>query len=372
MQAQATPSQVLVFGPQHVAAKEKAATFQAFFEGQAVGLPRYASIPKRFGAKLIDSLIMMTLNGPIIVATIWLLFSGDPDFGDPVTMTRLNLAYAFLQLFGYSINVAYTTYFLGRYGATLGKLAMGIRVVHSNGEAISYKRALGRALAEILSALTLYIGYFMALFGKERAALHDFICDTRVVETHPPAPALMRCASCNAALPAEDADHCTSCGAAMMVMRFPAAKREASLPQPEQAEADQAACFYHPEHVATQTCAYSGRYLCDLCAVSFEDRHYSGQSLWELREKGRDARFLHERRLLDPLVMLLAVLPLFSFPPLLLITGPATFVLGFYAWQKPGRLLGGSGGQILLALALVLAQCVGWALLLFYVLPLYL
>lgn len=373
MNASATPQATIVFGPHQIPAAQKQAHFQRYFEGVPVGLPRYAGFPKRIAAKLIDSILMLALNGPVVVATLWLVFSGSPNFDDPVTMTRLNLAYAFLQLLGYALSLSYATYFHGKYGATLGKMVMGIRVVGSDGGPISYKRALGRGLAEILSALTLYIGYFMALFGKERAALHDFICDTRVIEARTPLAPVMRCASCNSALSEKGGlQSCATCQSEHLLEAFPAALQQIEPAQPQQVETDQASCFYHPHLIATQTCAYSGRYLCDLCAVPHQGRFYSGQSLWELRQSGKQPEFLAERRLFDPLVTMVALLPLISFPPLILVSLPATIALAIYAYRKPGRLLGGSKLRLLSAIGMVMLQAIALTVLLFYVLPLYL
>ena len=43
-----------------------------------------------------------------------------------------------LRLLGYPIAIAYETYFVGRYGATLGKMACGLKVVRSEGQNVSY------------------------------------------------------------------------------------------------------------------------------------------------------------------------------------------------------------------------------------------
>jgi len=73
--------------------------------------------------------------------------------------------------------------YLGRYGATPGKMAVKIRVVTPDGGPISYGRATGRFFADILSGMICYIGYLMVAFDKEqRRALHDHICGTRVVK----------------------------------------------------------------------------------------------------------------------------------------------------------------------------------------------
>ncbi len=59
---------------------------------------------------------------------------------------------------------------------------MGLRIVRSDGSRVSYLRALGRHFAEFISALILYIGYIMVAFDSEKRALHDHICDTRVIQ----------------------------------------------------------------------------------------------------------------------------------------------------------------------------------------------
>ena len=71
--------------------------------------------------------------------------------------------------------------FIGRYGATLGKMALGLRVVTSEGAPVTYARALGRYFAKLLSAFLCGIGYLLAAFDEQKRALHDRICDTRVV-----------------------------------------------------------------------------------------------------------------------------------------------------------------------------------------------
>lgn len=76
----------------------------------------------------------------------------------------------------------YFTFFHGRWGATLGKMACGLRVVTAEGEPITYMRAFGRFWAFMLSGIILYIGYIMAAFDDEKRSLHDRICSTRVIK----------------------------------------------------------------------------------------------------------------------------------------------------------------------------------------------
>ena len=64
--------------------------------------------------------------------------------------------------------------------ATLGKLALGLRVTDLNGQRISFARATGRHFAKIISGMILAIGYIMAAFTDRHQALHDMIAGTLV------------------------------------------------------------------------------------------------------------------------------------------------------------------------------------------------
>ena len=173
----------LIFGPHRVCRSCKADYFQRFFEGIPTGLPQYAGVVRRAAAKMIDGLLLFAVNLPILALALYGVVPEDFDLTNPQTLSRLNLVYFTTQIVIYTANITYTTYFHGRWGATIGKMVMGIKVVQQDGAPISYKLALGRAFAELLSALTLYIGYMMVVLQKEHAALHDLICDTRTIVT---------------------------------------------------------------------------------------------------------------------------------------------------------------------------------------------
>jgi uncharacterized RDD family membrane protein YckC len=64
---------------------------------------------------------------------------------------------------------------------TVGKIMCGLRVTDTQGQRISFGRATGRYLAKILSALTLFIGYLMVAWTRQKRGLHDFIAGTLVV-----------------------------------------------------------------------------------------------------------------------------------------------------------------------------------------------
>lgn len=66
--------------------------------------------------------------------------------------------------------------------ATLGKRALGLRVTDRHGNRLTFARASGRHFARILSNLTLFLGYAMAGFTRNKQALHDIVADTLVMK----------------------------------------------------------------------------------------------------------------------------------------------------------------------------------------------
>ena len=167
------------YGAVWVCAACKPTFVQKLREGAALpglGALTYGGFWIRFGAKLIDGLIMGAVF--VIPAIIFAVVAGSRGSFDPEAGLGLQLL---LQLVATVVSLAYNTFFLGKFGATPGKMVCGIKVVTPDGAPITYGRALGRSLAEILSGLVCYIGYIIAAFDREKRALHDHIANTRVV-----------------------------------------------------------------------------------------------------------------------------------------------------------------------------------------------
>jgi len=69
-------------------------------------------------------------------------------------------------------------------GQTLGKMAVGIRVIDVSGNPPTLgKAALREIVGKTVSALVLYIGYLMIPFSSQKRGLHDIIAETYVVST---------------------------------------------------------------------------------------------------------------------------------------------------------------------------------------------
>jgi uncharacterized RDD family membrane protein YckC len=67
-------------------------------------------------------------------------------------------------------------------GATVGKMAVGLRVVTDQGQRLSFLHATGRFFAKFVSTVLLFIGFIMVAFTDRKRGLHDMIAGTLVVK----------------------------------------------------------------------------------------------------------------------------------------------------------------------------------------------
>jgi uncharacterized RDD family membrane protein YckC len=80
------------------------------------------------------------------------------------------------------ISVAYFAAFEGTSGQTIGKRAMGIRVVDADtGDPIGVSRAIGRWFGRIVSTVVVYLGYLWMLWDGNKQTWHDKMVSTVVV-----------------------------------------------------------------------------------------------------------------------------------------------------------------------------------------------
>lgn len=134
----------------------------------------YGSFWQRVAAAIID--------GAILALPEWLLSLPLKGLSRPGR-------FSILTLFGIIIGWLYSAVQESSpRGATIGKRALGLRVTDSNLERISFARATGRYVARFVTALTLGIGYLVALFNDRRRTLHDGIADTVVIRSSEPLP----------------------------------------------------------------------------------------------------------------------------------------------------------------------------------------
>ncbi len=175
--------EAIQIGDKWVSAEHKNEYLQKIKEGVPLpGIVRYAGFWIRFGAKIIDGLILVVPSTIVQIAGTFLMkdslkaaqAAGPNPFA---ALPGIGLIF-FINI---SISIGYYVFFVGRFGATPGKMACGLRIVRAGGAPLGYGLAAGRFFAEFVSMLTLYIGYIMIAFDDEKRALHDRICGTRVV-----------------------------------------------------------------------------------------------------------------------------------------------------------------------------------------------
>ncbi len=148
-------------------------------------MENYAGFWIRFGAYIIDAIILTI--GQWIVFSIFgvSLFSADmldPAAADSLATGGFGIAYAITTIGSILYFVLMES---SAKQATLGKMALGLIVTDTDGQRISFLRALGRYFAKILSAVILMIGYIMAAFTDRKQGLHDMICSTLVLKAAP-------------------------------------------------------------------------------------------------------------------------------------------------------------------------------------------
>jgi uncharacterized RDD family membrane protein YckC len=164
----------------------KPALLQRLREGalQALAAQRYAGFWIRTGAAVLDSVIQTPVNLLVSFLAIWLLSApnswGMTSSGSSPGLRAQLAANAITQLASFGLQLAYSTFFVGRFGATPGMLICGLRVRRSDGSALTYRRALLRALANMLNHFTLGLSYILVAIDSEKRGVHDYLCDTRV------------------------------------------------------------------------------------------------------------------------------------------------------------------------------------------------
>lgn len=141
------------------------------------GIPtRFAGFWIRFVAYIIDGIILnliFTVIGFIIglaQAEYLLDLEQSPEIAAPIIFLLLLLG------LGYFVGMESS-----EKQATIGKMAMNIKVVDDQGQRLSTGRAAGRFFGKILSGIILYIGFIMVAFHPQKKGLHDVMANTLVV-----------------------------------------------------------------------------------------------------------------------------------------------------------------------------------------------
>lgn len=151
------------------------------FAASGIAGARYAGFWIRFVARLIDAVLLGVVNAVIRIPLAIMLGVGagrrEGMIFMPVAMGLIGIS----VLISIAVGVVYEVYFVSTRGGTLGKMVLGLKIVRANGSPVPVGLATGRYFAQWLSGAIFMIGYIMAGFDPEKRALHDRICETRVV-----------------------------------------------------------------------------------------------------------------------------------------------------------------------------------------------
>jgi uncharacterized RDD family membrane protein YckC len=149
---------------------------------QIEGDEELAGRGQRLAAAIIDALILALLLWPYITMSgYWeRAMSGQEEMSDLLQLSLVSLI-VFVVVHGYLLH---------RYGQTIGKRFLGIRIVSaSDGELVSVGKIFGLRYVPIqIAGLLPVVGNILPLvdvlfiFREDRRCLHDFIAGTKVVK----------------------------------------------------------------------------------------------------------------------------------------------------------------------------------------------
>ncbi len=127
----------------------------------------YAGFWIRVAAAILDSMLLYA----VFFGLAFLFMDGLTSVGVNVTLQLIFAAAGIIYFAGMESSSRQ---------ATLGKMAVGIKVGNAQGQQLSFGNALGRYFSKIISALVLYIGFMMVGWDKNKQGLHDKIAGTYV------------------------------------------------------------------------------------------------------------------------------------------------------------------------------------------------
>ena len=133
-------------------------------------LPSGASLPRRFGALLYDSLLLF---GVLFAANLLLVpFIGTADPARP---------HPLLTLYDLSVIYLFYAWFWVHGGQTLGMKTWKLSLITEDGRPVGWRRATLRFLAACVSLAAFGLGWLWVLLDRERLAWHDRLSGTRVI-----------------------------------------------------------------------------------------------------------------------------------------------------------------------------------------------
>jgi uncharacterized RDD family membrane protein YckC len=141
----------------------------------------YAGVGIRFGARFVDGLIFIVPFAIVLILVMPGLLR-NPTGKAPL----FNGAFVVIALV---FSLFYEVLMLRYWGATLGKMACGIKVVNADGSSLGWGVSFGRyfmynvviSAVPFVNWILLITTAIMAGTDEQKRGLHDRVCDTRVI-----------------------------------------------------------------------------------------------------------------------------------------------------------------------------------------------
>ena len=167
--------------PTGVTAPPSGVSAQQAYAPAATAFHGYAGFWLRFVAFIIDMVVIGVVTWPL--AAFFNFGFHHVPLGRPHVMFPFFFGGMFLGPIRFFLGWFYWAGMeSSSYQATLGKMALGLKVTDMSGSRISFARASGRYFAKILSWMTLTVGFMMAGFTQRKQALEDILAGTLVVK----------------------------------------------------------------------------------------------------------------------------------------------------------------------------------------------
>lgn len=143
----------------------------------------YAGFWVRFGATLIDTIILMAITYPLLISIYgWQYFSSEKFISGPADF-----------IISWLLPIAGVIWFWTKKEATPGKMALSLRLVDADsGNALSVSQSIGRYLAYFVSVLPLCLGFMWVGFDAKKQGWHDKLAGTVVIRPKNRGPKAVR------------------------------------------------------------------------------------------------------------------------------------------------------------------------------------
>ncbi len=166
-------------------AEDTRPTFAATGEYETPDFVEYGGTLTRWVASILDCLItgFVLIIGIVIIGIGAATFIGaelEADEESPIVLVVGLMFYAIL----FGVPWLYEALMVSSSRqATLGKLALGLKVTDLNGQPVSFGQATGRHFGKYISGLLFGLGYFMQAFDPKGQALHDKLAGCLVIRS---------------------------------------------------------------------------------------------------------------------------------------------------------------------------------------------